>query len=130
MKTEADVATPQAAYRTSPSIKTALPGPLAAEVLARDKAVTSPSLPRAYPLVPHRGRGASVEDVDGNVFLDFNAGIAVSSTGHSHPKVVEAVRRQAGEILHYSASDFYLPIYSEMCAALRDVAPMSGLTRV
>jgi 4-aminobutyrate aminotransferase len=92
--------------KTSPSIKTALPGPLATEVLARDKAVTSPSLPRAYPLVPQRGRGASVEDVDGNVFLDFNAGIAVSSTGHSHPKVVEAVRRQAGEMLHYSASDF------------------------
>ena len=60
------------------------------------------------------------------MFLDFNAGIAVSSTGHAHPKVVEAVRRQAGEILHYSASDFYLPIYSEMCAALRDVAPIDG----
>jgi len=115
---------------TSPIIKTALPGPLAMEVLARDKAVTSPSLPRAYPLVPQRGHGASVEDVDGNVFLDFNAGIAVSSTGHSHPTIVEAVRRQAGEILHYSASDFYLPIYSEMCAALRDVAPISGSTRV
>lgn len=130
VKTEADTAPPPAAYSTSPLIKTALPGPLATEVLARDRAVTSPSLPRAYPLVPQRGRGASVEDVDGNVFLDFNAGIAVSSTGHSHPKVVEAVRRQAGEILHYSASDFYLPIYSEMCAALRDVAPISGSTRV
>lgn len=130
VKTEADIATPPAAYSTSPLIKTALPGPLATQVLARDRAVTSPSLPRAYPLVPQRGRGASVEDVDGNVFLDFNAGIAVSSTGHSHPKVVEAVRRQAGEILHYSASDFYLPIYSEMCAALRDVAPISGSTRV
>ncbi|GAA2591570.1 acetyl ornithine aminotransferase family protein [Dactylosporangium fulvum] len=117
-------------YETSPLIKTALPGPLASEVLARDHAVTSPSLPRAYPLVPKRGRGSSVEDVDGNVFLDFNAGIAVNSTGHGHPKVVAAVQRQAAEILHYSASDFYLPIYSEMCAALRDVAPMSGPTRV
>jgi 4-aminobutyrate aminotransferase len=115
---------------TTPHIKTALPGPLATEVLARDNAVTSPSLPRAYPFVPQRGTGASVEDVDGNVFLDFNAGIAVSSTGHAHPTVVEAIRRQAGEILHYSASDFYLPIYSEMCAALRDVAPISGPTRV
>jgi 4-aminobutyrate aminotransferase len=71
-----------------------------------------------------------VLDVDGNVFLDFNAGIAVNSTGHAHPAVVEAVQRQAAEILHYSASDFYLPIYSEMCEALRDVAPMSGPTRV
>lgn len=116
--------------KTTPLIKTALPGPLAREVLARDNAVTSPSLPRAYPLVPLRGHGASIEDVDGNVFLDFNAGIAVSSTGHAHPTVVEAIRRQAGELLHYSASDFYLPIYSEMCAALRDVAPISGPTRV
>ena len=120
----------QDAYPTSPLIRTALPGPRAREVLARDNAVTSPSLPRAYPFVPKRGRGSSVEDVDGNVFLDFNAGIAVNSTGHGHPRVVEAVQRQAAEILHYSASDFYLPIYSEMCAALRDVAPMSGPTRV
>lgn len=118
------------AYATSPLIRTSLPGPRAREVLARDAAVTSPSLPRAYPLVPTRGRGCSVEDVDGNVFLDFNAGIAVNSTGHGHPKVVEAVQRQAAEILHYSASDFYLPIYSEMCSALREVAPMSGPTRV
>jgi 4-aminobutyrate aminotransferase len=125
-----DVSAPQDAYPTSPLIKTALPGPRASEVLARDNAITSPSLPRAYPLVPKRGRGSSVEDVDGNVFLDFNAGIAVNSTGHGHPKVVEAVQRQAAEILHYSASGFYLPIYSEMCNALRDVAPMSGPTRV
>jgi 4-aminobutyrate aminotransferase len=130
VNTEADRATRKAAYSTTPLIKNSLPGPLATEILARDKAVTSPSLPRAYPLVPQRGLGASVEDVDGNVFLDFNAGIAVSSTGHAHPKVVEAIRRQAGELLHYSASDFYLPIYSEMCAALRDVAPISGPTRV
>jgi len=125
-----DVSATQDAYPSAPLIRTALPGPRAREVLARDNAVTSPSLPRAYPLVPQRGRGSSVEDVDGNVFLDFNAGIAVTSTGHGHPKVVEAVQRQAAEILHYSASDFYLPIYSEMCNALRDVAPMSGPTRV
>jgi 4-aminobutyrate aminotransferase len=125
-----NITAPQVAYPTSPLIRTDLPGPRAREVLARDNAVTSPSLPRAYPFVPKRGRGCSVEDVDGNVFLDFNAGIAVNSTGHGHPKVVEAVQRQAAEILHYSASDFYLPIYSQMCAALADVAPMSGPTRV
>jgi 4-aminobutyrate aminotransferase len=70
-----------------------------------------------------------LEDVDGNLFLDFNAGIAVCSTGHAHPRVVEAVGRQAGELLHYSASDFYLPIYSELCEALAATAPMRGPVR-
>jgi 4-aminobutyrate aminotransferase len=99
-------------------------------VLERDARVTSPSLPRAYPFVPRRGFGAVVEDVDGNLFLDMNAGIAVASTGHAHPEVVAAVRRQAGELLHYSGSDFYLPIYSEMCEALAATAPMSAPVRV
>lgn len=116
--------------RKAPELRTEVPGPLAREALAADVAITSPSLPRACPLVPVRGRGAVVEDVDGNLFLDFNAGIAVCSTGHAHPRVVEAVQKQAAELLHYSASDFYLPVYREMCAALADVAPMSGATRV
>ena len=88
--------------------------------------VTSPSLPRAYPFVPRRGAGSVVEDVDGNIFLDLNAGIAVTSTGHCHPRVVEAVQRQATELLHYSASDFYLPIYSEVCERLDAMAPFGG----
>jgi len=71
-----------------------------------------------------------IEDPDGNLFLDFNAGIAVNSTGHCHPRVVEAVQAQAAELLHYSASDFYLPIYSEMCAALADTLPIGGAKRV
>ncbi len=116
--------------RPVPDVRTELPGPRAREVLAADAAVTSPSLPRAYPLVPRRGHGAALEDMDGNLFLDFNAGIAVNSTGHAHPRVVAAVREQAEDLLHYSASDFYLPIYSQMCAALAEVAPMSGPTRV
>ncbi len=70
-----------------------------------------------------------LEDVDGNVFLDFNAGIAVCSTGHSHPKVVEAIRRQSERLLHYSASDFYLPIYTDVCERLDKVSPISGPTR-
>ena len=70
---------------------------------------TSPSLPRAYPFVPKRGAGCVVEDVDGNRFLDLNAGIAVTSTGHCHPKVVAAIQRAGRELIHYSASDFYLP---------------------
>jgi 4-aminobutyrate aminotransferase len=115
--------------RPVPDLRTELPGPAARKVLARDAAVTSPSLPRAYPMVPRRGAGAVVEDVDGNLFLDFNAGIAVCSTGHAHPRVVEAVRRQAGELLHYSASDFYLPIYSEYAEALAATAPMTGPVR-
>jgi 4-aminobutyrate aminotransferase len=91
--------------------------------------VTSPSLPRAYPFVPDRGAGAVLEDVDGNVFLDFNAGIAVCSTGHAHPKVVGAIKAQAERLLHYSASDFYLPIYAQTCARLESIAPVGGPAR-
>lgn len=116
--------------RPVPDIRTALPGPEAQKVLDRDTAITSPSLPRAYPLVPARATGSVIEDPDGNLFLDFNAGIAVNSTGHCHPRVVEAVRAQAEELLHYSASDFYLPIYSQMCEALAETLPISGPKRV
>lgn len=116
--------------RPVPDLITELPGPRGREVLARDASVTSPSLPRAYPLVPLRGHGCVVEDVDGNLFLDFNAGIAVNSTGHCHPHVVAAVQEQAAQLLHYSASDFYLPIYSQMCEALAETLPISGPTRV
>jgi 4-aminobutyrate aminotransferase len=116
--------------RPVPDLVTDIPGPEGRKVLERDARVTSPSLPRAYQLVPRRGSGAVVEDVDGNLFLDMNAGIAVASTGHAHPAVVAAVRRQAGELLHYSASDFYLPIYSELCDALAGTAPMSAPVRV
>ncbi|MDQ2711999.1 MAG: aminotransferase class III-fold pyridoxal phosphate-dependent enzyme, partial [Acidobacteriota bacterium] len=92
---------------TLPNIVTPLPGPKAQEVIERDKAVLSPSYTRCYPLVMKRGRGAVVEDVDGNRFLDFAAGIAVVATGHSHPQVVSAIQRQAGEFLHMSGTDFY-----------------------
>jgi 4-aminobutyrate aminotransferase len=115
--------------RTVPDIRTELPGPLGSKIFERDTAVTSRSLPRAYPLTPQRGSGSVIEDADGNLFLDFNAGIAVSSTGHSHPTVVAAVQRQAEELLHYSASDFYLPIYSQMCEALVASAPIAGPAR-
>jgi 4-aminobutyrate aminotransferase len=113
----------------APRLVTELPGPRAREVLERDARTTSPSLPRAYPLVPARGAGSVVEDVDGNRFLDLNAGIAVTSTGHCHPRVVEAIQRQAGELIHYSASDFYLPIYSELTERLAEVAPMADPVR-
>jgi len=116
--------------RPVPDIRTELPGPLAREVYKRDQAITSPSLPRAYPMTPQRGFGVVLADADDNLFLDFNAGIAVNSTGHCHPRVVAAVAEQAAQLLHYSASDFYLPIYSRMCEAIAATAPMDGPVRV
>jgi 4-aminobutyrate aminotransferase len=113
----------------APRLITEAPGPRALEVLERDRATTSPSLPRTYPFAPLRGAGSVVEDVDGNLFLDLNAGIAVASTGHCHPAVVEAIQRQAALLLHYSASDFFLPIYSELTEKLDEIAPMSGRAR-
>jgi 4-aminobutyrate aminotransferase len=111
------------AQAQAPRLVTEIPGPNARARIERDRKVTSPSLPRAYDLVPARGAGSVVEDVDGNRFLDLNAGIAVTSTGHAHPKVVAAIQRQAERLLHYSASDFYLPIYSDVCEELDRIAP-------
>jgi 4-aminobutyrate aminotransferase len=107
----------------APRLVTEIPGPEARARIERDHKVTSPSLPRAYELVPRRGAGCVIEDVDGNLFLDLNAGIAVASTGHAHPDVVVAIQRQAEQLLHYSASDFYLPIYSDVCEELDRIAP-------
>jgi 4-aminobutyrate aminotransferase len=103
----------------TPRLLTALPGPKAVQVVERDAKFMSPSFTRDYPLVAKSGRGAMVEDVDGNVFLDFAAGIAVCSTGHCHPKVVSAIQKQAGELIHMSGTDFYyesLPLLAERLA--------------
>jgi len=116
--------------RPVPSIVTELPGPRARTHIAFDHAWTSPSLPRAYPIVPVRGEGCAVEDIDGNVFLDFAAGIAVNSTGHAHPRVSAAIAKQAAELIHFSASDFYLPIYAHAAERLARTAPMHGPVRV
>jgi 4-aminobutyrate aminotransferase len=113
----------------APKLVTELPGPNARALIERDERVTSPSLTRVYPLVPARASGCVVEDVDGNLLLDFNAGIAVTSTGHSHPKVVEAIRRQAGELLHFAGTDFYLPSYAELCERLTALYPGGGPAR-
>jgi len=115
--------------RPIPDIVTELPGPRARAHIEFDHAWTSPSLPRAYPIVPVRGLGCAIEDIDGNVFLDFAAGIAVNSTGHSHPAVVAAIQAQAAELQHFSASDFYLPIYAQAAAELARIAPMKGPKR-
>jgi 4-aminobutyrate aminotransferase len=121
---------PPAGAPRAPQLVTEIPGPRARAQVEYDRAWTSPSLPRAYPLAPVSGQGATIKDIDGNVFLDFSAGIAVNSTGHGHPRVVEAVQRQAAELIHYSASDFYLPIYAQTCEALARIAPMHGPLRV
>ena len=106
-----------------PHLLTPLPGPKAKEVIARDTQFVSPSYTRGYPLVAKSGRGAMVEDVDGNVFLDFAAGIAVVSTGHCHPRVVDAIQKQAAELIHISCTDFYYPGLAELAERLSTVAP-------
>jgi 4-aminobutyrate aminotransferase len=111
---------------TSPNIKTALPGPRATAIIARDRAVVSPSYTRGYPLVIERGAGAMVEDVDGNVFLDCSAGIAVTATGHSHPDIVAAISRQAGQFVHMSGTDFYYDVQVRLAEELAAIVPIHG----
>jgi len=106
-----------------PAMVTPPPGPNARRVLALDHEYVSPSYTRPYPLVVKRGEGAIVEDVDGNRFLDFSAGIAVVATGHCHPRVVEAIRKQAGELIHMSGTDFYYEGLAKLAAKLAQIAP-------
>ncbi|HEY4360866.1 MAG TPA: acetyl ornithine aminotransferase family protein [Bryobacteraceae bacterium] len=106
-----------------PRLITALPGPKASAILERDARVISDSYTRSYPLVAERGEGALVEDPDGNVFLDFAAGIAVVATGHCHPQVVEAIRDQAGRLIHMSGTDFYYENMVRLAERLAELAP-------
>ncbi len=115
---------------SQPLIRTELPGPRARQALEADARLISPSYTRSYPLVARRGRGMLVEDVDGNQFLDFSAGIAVCSTGHCHPRVVEAIERQAKELIHMSGTDFYYEQMTDFAARLSAAAPMPGPHRV
>src|SRR5579871_2273342 len=111
-----------------PHIITSLPGPCARAIIERDQAVISPSYTRCYPLVASRGEGAIIDDADGNRFLDFSAGIAVASTGHCHPRVVEAVQRQAARLLHMSGTDFYYENMVQLAEKLASIAP-GGVSR-
>ncbi len=113
-----------------PRLVTPLPGPAAKEVLQLDGKYVSPSYTRSYPLVAKTGRGALVEDVDGNVFLDFAAGIAVVSTGHCHPEVVAAIQKQAAELIHMSGTDFYYPSLVELAQRLCAITPGQQPKRV
>jgi len=113
-----------------PHILTALPGPRAQAIVERDRAVLSPSYTRDYPLVVDRGEGCIIEDVDGNRFLDFNAGIAVAATGHCHPQVVAAIQRQSERLIHMSGTDFYYENMVELAEKLAAIAPGDVLRRV
>jgi 4-aminobutyrate aminotransferase len=109
-----------------PHIRTALPGPNAQRVLQGDKQYISPSYTRSYPMVAKSAQGIVVTDVDGNDFFDFSAGIAVTSTGHCHPDVVAAIRKQAGELIHMSGTDFYYESLIALAERLSKIAPMPG----
>ena len=109
-----------------PHVVTELPGPKAREVVAADHRYVSPSYTRSYPLVAHSASGAIVEDVDGNRFLDFSAGIAVCSTGHCHPDVVRAIQTQAASLIHMSGTDFYYEQMPEVARKLEALMPGGG----
>lgn len=113
-----------------PQLITSLPGPKARQIVERDHQVVSPSYTRDYPMVALKGRGATIEDVDGNRFLDFAAGIAVVSTGHCHPQVVAAIQKQAAELIHMSGTDFYYPSLVELAEKLAAIAPGKEAKRV
>ncbi len=113
-----------------PRLVTALPGPRAQALIERDAEAISPSYTRSYPLVAERGEGATITDVDGNRFLDFNAGIAVASTGHCHPRVVEAIQDQAARLIHMSGTDFYYENMVQLAEKLCQIAPGKAPRRV
>jgi 4-aminobutyrate aminotransferase len=110
----------------APKLKTALPGPKAKRVLEGDEKYISPSYTRSYPMVAKQGRGMVIRDVDGNEFLDFSAGIAVTSTGQCHPDVVAAIQKQAGELIHMSGTDFYYESMVTLAERLSKIVPMPG----
>ena len=106
-----------------PALRTSLPGPQAAVLLARDAEYVSPSYTRAYPLVVARGSGCVIEDVDDNLFLDFTAGIAVTAAGHCHPEVVAAIQDQAAKLIHMSGTDFYYTPQIDLAERMAKIAP-------
>lgn len=113
-----------------PAIRTALPGPKAQQIIQRDHAAVSRSYTRCYPLVAEHGQGALVTDVDGNRFLDCNAGIAVVAAGHCHPAIVDAIQRQAAKLVHMSGTDFYYENMVSLAERLARLAPAPAPHRV
>lgn len=121
---------PPAELAETPWLRTDLPGPAARKLIETDETYTSTSYTRPYPLAVARGYGAVIEDVDGNRFLDFTAGIAVCSTGHCHPRVVAAIKQQAERLLHMSGTDFYYAPQGDLAKKLAELAPGTGRKRV
>src|SRR5215470_18733980 len=113
-----------------PWIRSDLPGPRASQLITTDEQYTSPSYTRVYPLAVERGSGAVIEDVDGNRFLDFTAGIAVTATGHCHPEVVAAIKDQAEKLLHMSGTDFYYQPQIDLSQRLAESGPGKSPKRV
>lgn len=109
-----------------PLLRTALPGPIAADLIERSDASVSPSYTRDHPVVAERALGLWITDPDGNEFLDFSAGIAVTSTGHCHPAVVAAVVEQSHKLLHMSGTDFYYPVQGRLAQRLVAMQPVRG----
>ncbi|HEV7373489.1 MAG TPA: acetyl ornithine aminotransferase family protein [Pyrinomonadaceae bacterium] len=113
-----------------PEIKTALPGPKGAEIVAADHQYVTPSYPRpSFKLVAERAEGVWVEDVDGNIFLDCNAGVAVCSTGHCHPEIVRAIQEQAAQLIHMCGTDYYYKHMPQLARKLDEIVPIEGPTR-
>ncbi len=112
-----------------PQINTELPGPRAKKLIKLDKSFVSPSYTRVYPLVADKAKGQWIYDVDGNLFLDFTAGIAVNATGHCHPQVVKAIQDQAKRLLHMSGTDFYYTPQIELAEKMASLAPGKNAKR-
>jgi len=119
-----------ALHRDEPRILGPIPGPKSEAWLERDDRVLSPSYTRTYPLVVKRAKGAMIEDMDGNRFLDFTAGIAVVNVGHSHPAVVKAIARQSKRLVHMSGTDFYYAPQIKLAETLAKITPGSSNKRV
>ena len=113
-----------------PEIKTVLPGPKGQEIIAADAQFVTPSYPRPnFKLVADHAQGVWVEDVDGNVFLDCNAGVAVCSTGHCHPEVVTAIQRQAEQLIHMCGTDYYYSLMPQLARKLDEIVPVKSPTK-
>ncbi|MBV9209949.1 MAG: acetyl ornithine aminotransferase family protein, partial [Acidobacteria bacterium] len=113
-----------------PEIKTALPGPKGTEIINADHTFVTPSYPRpSWQLVAERAEGVWVEDVDGNIFLDCNAGVAVCSTGHCHPEIVKAIQEQAARLIHMCGTDYYYKQMPDLARKLDEITPVPSPTR-
>ncbi len=113
-----------------PIIKTELPGPKGREIIAADEKYVTPSYPRPdYKLVAESGAGVWITDVDGNIFLDCNAGVAVCSTGHCHPEIVEAITKQTQQLIHMCGTDFYYRHMPDLAKKLDEIVPIEGATK-